>query len=204
MSTRSPHLTPAWNSSRTWRPAKLIELPNDQLTRTQELLEELGVYMVAFDRAGYGESDPDPSRSLRSAALDMEDLADALGLGDKFHVICSSLGSHAGWAAIRYIPHRLAGVAMMAPVVNYRWRGLPRGLARQLYRRQTVGDQWSLRVAYYAPWLLHWWMSQPWLPTSTVIDGSASFPNELDEKNRVMALSNGMFHQVRSSCCLPR
>jgi len=161
----------------------------------QELLEELGVYMVAFDRAGYGESDPDPRRSLRSAALDVEDLADALGLGDRFHLVCSSLGSHAGWAAIRYIPHRLAGVAMMAPVVNYRWRGLPRGLARQLYRKQPAGDRWSLRVAYYAPWLLHWWMSQPWLPTSTVIDGSGTFPNELDEKNRVMALSNGMFHQ---------
>jgi len=163
----------------------------------QELLEELGVYMVAFDRAGYGESDPDPRRSLESAALDIEDLADALGLGDRFHLVCSSLGSHAGWAAIRYIPHRLAGLAMMAPVINYRWRGLPRGLARQLYRKQTVGDQWSLRVAYYAPWLLHWWMSQSWLPTSTVIDGSAPFPNALDEKNRVMALSNGMFHSVR-------
>ena len=171
--------------------------------RVQELLEELGVYMVAFDRAGYGESDPDPRRSVRSAALDVEDLADALGLGDRFHLVCSSLGSHAGWAAIRYIPHRLAGVAMMAPVVNYRWRGLPRGLARQLYRKQPAGDRWSLRVAYYAPWLLHWWMSQPWLPTSTVIDGSGTFPNELDEKNRVMALSNGMFHQVRSLIRLP-
>ncbi|RLN17492.1 uncharacterized protein C2845_PM02G21960 [Panicum miliaceum] len=171
----------------------LVARPNS--TTNPELLEELGVYMVAFDRAGYGESDPDPRRSLRSAALDVEDLADALGLGDKFYLICSSLGSHAGWAAIRYIPHRLAGVAMMAPVINYRWRGLPRGLARQLYRKQPVGDQWSLRVAYYAPWLLHWWMSQPWLPTSTVIDGSGTFPNALDEKNRVMALSNGMFHQ---------
>lgn len=86
---------------------------------------------------------------------------------------------------------------MMAPVINYRWSGLPRGLARQLYRRQPLGDQWSLRVAYYAPWLLHWWMSQPWLPTSTVVSGSGSFPNALDEKNRLMALSTGMFQKVR-------
>lgn len=86
---------------------------------------------------------------------------------------------------------------MMAPVINYRWSGLPRGLARQLYRRQPLGDQWSLRVAYNAPWLLHWWMNQTWLPTSTVIKGSGSFPNALDEKNRVMALSNGMFQKVR-------
>lgn len=154
--------------------------------------------MVAFDRAGYGESDPDPRRSLRSAALDIADLADALGLGPSFHLVCSSLGCHAGWAAVRHIPHRLRGVAMMAPVINYRWAGLPRGLARQLYRKQPAGDQWSLRVAYYAPWMLHWWMNQTWLPTSTVIDGSGSFPNALDEKNRVTALSTGMFHKVPS------
>ncbi|GJN19930.1 hypothetical protein PR202_gb07248 [Eleusine coracana subsp. coracana] len=109
--------------------------------RFAELLEELGVYMVAFDRAGYGESDPDPRRSLHSAALDIADLADALGLGPKFHLVCSSLGCHAGWAAVKYMPHRLDGVAMMAPVINYRWSGLPRGLARQLYRKQPVGDQ---------------------------------------------------------------
>ncbi|KQJ97500.1 uncharacterized protein LOC100844686 [Brachypodium distachyon] len=158
-------------------------------------LEALGVYMVSFDRAGYGESDPDPARSLRSAALDVEDVADALGLGDEFYLVCSSLGCHAAWAAFRYIPHRLAGAAMMAPVVNYRWGGLPRGLARQLYRRQPRGDQWSLRVAYYAPWMLHWWMRQPWLPTSTVVSGSGSFPNALDEKNRLFALSTGIFHK---------
>ena len=33
---------------------------------------ELGVYMVGFDRAGYGESDPNPARSVRSVALDMD------------------------------------------------------------------------------------------------------------------------------------
>ena len=69
-------------------------------------MEQLGVYMVAFDRAGYGESDPDPRRSLKSAALDIQDLADALGLGPKFYLICSSLGCHAGWASVKYIPHR--------------------------------------------------------------------------------------------------
>jgi hypothetical protein len=28
--------------------------------------EELGVYMVGFDRAGYGQSDPNPNRSFKS------------------------------------------------------------------------------------------------------------------------------------------
>jgi pimeloyl-ACP methyl ester carboxylesterase len=72
----------------------------------QEVAEELGVYMVGFDRAGYGESDPNPNRSVKSAALDMEELADALGLGPKFYVIGISLGSHAVWGALKYIPER--------------------------------------------------------------------------------------------------
>ena len=33
---------------------------------------ELGVYMVGFDRAGYGESDPNPARSVRSVALTVQ------------------------------------------------------------------------------------------------------------------------------------
>jgi hypothetical protein len=39
-------------------------------------------------------------------------------------------------------------------------------------------------------------MNQTWLPTSTVISGSGSFPNALDEKNRLMALSTGLFQKV--------
>jgi pimeloyl-ACP methyl ester carboxylesterase len=72
----------------------------------QEVAEELGVYMVGFDRAGYGESDPNPNRSVKSAALDVEELADALGLGPKFYVIGISLGCHAVWGALKYIPER--------------------------------------------------------------------------------------------------
>lgn len=69
-------------------------------------MEELGVYMVGFDRAGYGESDPDPNRSVRSTALDIEELADALELGPKFYLVGHSIGGHATWGAIKYIPDR--------------------------------------------------------------------------------------------------
>ncbi|KVH99907.1 hypothetical protein Ccrd_021862 [Cynara cardunculus var. scolymus] len=50
------------------------------------LIEDLGIYIVSFDRPGYGESDPDPNRTLKSLALDIEELADQLGLGSKFYV----------------------------------------------------------------------------------------------------------------------
>lgn len=69
-------------------------------------MEELGLYIVSFDRPGYGESDPDPKRTLRSLALDIEELADQLGLGPKFYMLGYSMGGHSVWSCLKYIPHR--------------------------------------------------------------------------------------------------
>ena len=63
----------------------------------QELVEELGIYMLFFDRAGYGDRDADPKRSLKSDATDVEELADALQLGDKFYVVGCSMGGYPAW-----------------------------------------------------------------------------------------------------------
>ncbi|MCL7027875.1 hypothetical protein MKW94_024352, partial [Papaver nudicaule] len=71
-----------------------------------ELAEERGIYMVSFDRAGYGESDPNPKRTEKSTALDIEQLADQLGLSSKFYVIGFSMGGQATWGCLKYIPHR--------------------------------------------------------------------------------------------------
>jgi pimeloyl-ACP methyl ester carboxylesterase len=161
--------------------------------------EELGVYMVGFDRAGYGESDPNPNRSPRSAAQDMEELADALGLGDKFYVVGFSLGCHAVWAALRYIPHRLAGAAMLAPVVNYWWPGFPADLAAAEYGRQQHGDQWALRVSHHAPGVLYWWMEQTWLPTSTVVDNTTHLPNKRDAEIRRTLTADGTLRRKRET-----
>lgn len=70
------------------------------------MLEELGVYVVSFDRPGYGQSDPDPNRTVKSLALDVEELADGLGLGSKFYVVGFSMGGQAVWGCLKYIPHR--------------------------------------------------------------------------------------------------
>ena len=72
----------------------------------QEVLEELGVYVLSFDRAGYGESDPNPKRTDKSTALDIEELADQLELGSRFHVIGFSMGGEIVWTCLKYIPHR--------------------------------------------------------------------------------------------------
>ncbi|XP_052623597.1 uncharacterized protein LOC128128875 [Lactuca sativa] len=55
---------------------------------TQKLMDELGIYLEQFDRAGYGDSDPNPKRSFKSESSDIQELADQLQLdifGVKLH-----------------------------------------------------------------------------------------------------------------------
>ncbi|KAL0913116.1 hypothetical protein M5K25_016549 [Dendrobium thyrsiflorum] len=169
----------------------------DGIRAFSETMEELGVYLVSYDRAGYGESDPNPRRSLRSDASDIEELADALELGSRFFLISLSIGGCSAWACIKYIPERLAGVALLTPVINYRWPGFPKNLFQEAYKQQHVGDQWTLRISYYAPWLLYWWMGKSWLPTSTVAKGTTYLPNRRDAEYREFAISNGIREERR-------
>lgn len=143
-------------------------------------MEELGVYMVGYDRAGYRQSDPNPNRSVESEAMDIEQLADAMQLGSRFYVIGYSLGGHAIWGSLKYIPHRLAGAALMSPVINHNWPSFPKNLSDEGRNRYNVGDQWVFNVAYHTPWLLNWWLSQPFLPSFTVIKGTTHCSNKLD------------------------
>ncbi|CAN1832333.1 hypothetical protein LINPERHAP1_LOCUS33445 [Linum perenne] len=144
----------------------------------QELIEELGICFLVYDRAGYGESDPNPTRSVKSEALDIEELADQLELGSKFYVIGVSMGSYPVWSCLKYIPHRLEGAALIVPVVNYKWTSLPRSLIRDDYRRKLV--QLTYWFSYYAPSILHWWVTQQWLPSSSVLERNRMFFNPHD------------------------
>ncbi|CAI0549933.1 unnamed protein product [Linum tenue] len=141
----------------------------DPMIVTNEAVRELGVYVVTFDRPGYGESDPDPNRTPKSLALDIEELADYLGLGSKFYVVGKSMGGQVVWGCLKYIPHRLAGAALVAPVINYWWPSFPAKLANEAYKLQLPQDQWALRIAHYAPWLTYWWNTQKLFPSSAVI-----------------------------------
>lgn len=69
-------------------------------------MDDLRIYMVSFDRPGYGESDPDPKRTVKSIALDIEELADQLALGTKFYIVGTSMGGQVVWGCLKYIPHR--------------------------------------------------------------------------------------------------
>lgn len=78
----------------------------DCVVLSQELFEGLGIYIVSFDRPGYGESDPNPKRTVKSAAMDIEELVDQLALGTKFYVIGGSMGGLIVWSCLKYIPNR--------------------------------------------------------------------------------------------------
>ncbi|KAH9614079.1 hypothetical protein KSS87_003166 [Heliosperma pusillum] len=131
--------------------------------------ESLGIYIVSFDRPGYGESDPDPNRTVKSIALDVEELADNLGLGDKFYLIGFSMGGQSVWSCFKYIPHRLAGATLIAPVINFWWSGFPSNLSSEAFSKQLQRDVWALRVAHYLPWLTYWWNTQKFFPPLSVI-----------------------------------
>ncbi|KAL4586060.1 hypothetical protein LXL04_010691 [Taraxacum kok-saghyz] len=129
------------------------------------LIKDLGVYIVSYDRPGYGESDPNPKQTLKSSALDIEELADQLGLGSKFHVAGFSMGGQLIWTCLKYIPHRLAGATLIAPAVNYWWPSLPANLSKQAFSELFVEDQWSLRVAHYLSLLTYRWNTQKLFPS---------------------------------------
>lgn len=82
------------------------------------LLEEYGVRLITYDLPGFGESDPHPSRDLNSSAMDVQHLANALGVNDKFWVFGYSSAAMHAWAAVKYSSNRVAGAAFVAPMIN--------------------------------------------------------------------------------------
>jgi pimeloyl-ACP methyl ester carboxylesterase len=79
--------------------------PGTRLTRhpDAELYERHNVRWVAYDRPGYGRSDPKPGRSVADAPADIAALADHLGF-ERFAVVGGSGGA----------PHSLACGALLA------------------------------------------------------------------------------------------
>lgn len=77
---------------------------------------------------------------------------------------------------------RLAGVTLVAPVVNYWWKNFPSDLSKEAYYQQAINDQWAVRVAHYAPWLLHWWNSQKWFLGSSVVTRSLGILSKSDKE----------------------
>ncbi|KAL3646860.1 hypothetical protein CASFOL_009404 [Castilleja foliolosa] len=165
----------------------------------KDIVESKGVYIVSFDRPGYGESDPNPKQTVKSIAFDIEELADQLGLGSRFYVVGFSLGGQIVWTCLKYIPHRLAGAALLAPVVNYWWAGLPSNLTGEAYKHHLPQDQWAYRVAHYIPWLNYWWNTQKLFPGLSLIAHSPKVLSQQDVEliPRIISIREEYMAQVR-------
>jgi hypothetical protein len=61
---------------------------------------------------------------------------------------------------------RLAGAALVVPVINYWWPSFPAELSSQAFKKMIVPEQRTLWIAHNAPYLLYFWMTQKWLPSS--------------------------------------
>jgi pimeloyl-ACP methyl ester carboxylesterase len=84
------------------------------------LYEHHGVTMVAYDRPGYGLSDPDIGRSVADAAADVEAIADELGFG-RFAVVGGSGGAPHALACGALLGERLLRVgALVTPAPSDR------------------------------------------------------------------------------------
>ena len=84
--------------------------------------EKRGIRIVAYDRPGYGGSDPAPGRTVVDAADDIAAIADALGI-DRYAVYGGSGGGpHALANAVR--PERVVAVAALASVAPWGAEGL--------------------------------------------------------------------------------
>jgi pimeloyl-ACP methyl ester carboxylesterase len=85
--------------------------------------ESRGMRLLAYDRPGYGGSDPHPGRNVADAAGDVSALADALGI-ERFAVEGGSGGGPHALACAALLPDRLVAAACLAGVAPYPAEGL--------------------------------------------------------------------------------
>ncbi|KAK6138043.1 hypothetical protein DH2020_028207 [Rehmannia glutinosa] len=127
------------------------------------LLQEFGVRLVTYDLPGFGESDLHPDRDLESSALDMLHLSYAVNVTDKFWVVGYSDGSKYAWAALHYIPDRLAGAVMLAPMVNPYEQRLTKEERRRIWGTWTVNKKMMYFLARKFPRLLPYFYRRSFL-----------------------------------------
>ena len=88
------------------------------------LLYQLGIWLISYDRPGYGESSRQKGRTVADAAIDVEDIANKLGVGEFAVVGRSGGGPHALACAARIDKSRLRNVAVLVGLAPYDADGL--------------------------------------------------------------------------------
>ncbi|GJP39254.1 hypothetical protein CLOM_g15943 [Closterium sp. NIES-68] len=144
----------------SWQTCRLSMLPNI----TQEYLQAKGIRLVSYDRAGYGQSDPDPARTLQSDVADAGEVATALGLGKRFYLVATSMGTYVALGALRYMPERLKGLTIISVVGSPFDPTWPKYEFTTTWQQMLLPDRIALLLARHAPALLHAWLAQTIIP----------------------------------------
>ncbi len=114
----------------------------------------LGVRVICPDRPGIGGSDPQPDRTLMDWPLEVEQLADHLGLGS-FAVMGWSAGGMYALACAARLTDRVSRLGLIASVIPREWPGMIEEINRmdrllmRLSGRGSAGERlmfWSLRL----------------------------------------------------------
>jgi pimeloyl-ACP methyl ester carboxylesterase len=77
-----------------------------------------GIRLVSYARPSYGGSSPDPGRDVASAAADVAQIVDALGI-TRFAVMGASGGAPHALACAALLPDRVAGVVSLAGLAPF-------------------------------------------------------------------------------------
>jgi pimeloyl-ACP methyl ester carboxylesterase len=88
------------------------------LTPLVEAAARRGLRLVSYGRPSYGGSTPQPGRDVASAAGDVAQLADALGL-ERFAVMGASGGGPHALACAALMPERVSGAVCLAGLAPY-------------------------------------------------------------------------------------
>src|SRR5580698_8616828 len=90
---------------------------------TDRELTERRVWLISFDRPGYGRSDRLPSRAVADVVGDVVAIADSLGL-ERFGVLGRSGGAPHALACAALLPHRVTRAAALVSLAPRQARGL--------------------------------------------------------------------------------
>ena len=111
----------------------------------EPLLEKYGIRVIAPERPGYGLSDSKPERTIADWVVDIEALANHLGL-HKFHVAGGSGGGPYVLACAIRLPERVLSATLIASATPPEMLRLSKGMAS--------GNRAGFFLAKYAPFLL--------------------------------------------------
>jgi pimeloyl-ACP methyl ester carboxylesterase len=111
------------------------------------VLYRLGVRLICYDRPGYGGSDRHPGRTVGATALDVEAIADHLGI-ERFAVVGRSGGGPHALAAAALLPERVSGVVVLVGLAPANAHGLDwfQGMTESNVKGYRTADEDGLKL----------------------------------------------------------